>query len=135
MPRMLGETDLRPCSDMRNDLGRCQRPEPAAIGKAPAMCIAIEKTGREEIAGTGCIDHFRDRMSRHDMNLLALDDHAARLRARQGRDLAVMAHRLQRIVEIADLIKPRDRLIVRKQDVDAAADKIEKALAVALDAE
>src|SRR5439155_2785357 len=99
------------------------------------MRIAIEKTGREEIAGAGCIDHLRDRMSRHDMDLLALDDHAARLRPRQGRDLAVMAHRLQRIVEIANLIKPRDLLLVGEQDIDAAADEIEKALPVALDAE
>src|SRR5262249_36933549 len=82
------------------------------------------------IAGSCRIHDFLNRMCLDDMNLIALDDHAARFRARQRRTRTVLARALHRLIEIRDLIERFDLSLIGKEDIDVAANEFKTAFVV-----
>ena len=59
------QRDLRPRADMLDHLGRRKRAEPAGFLETRTTHQAKQETGGEQIAGSGGIDHARDRIGRH----------------------------------------------------------------------
>src|SRR5262249_59207933 len=116
----LGQRYLRTCPDVRDDLGRGHRPEPAAGSEIQPAAQAEEKSGRVQISGTGRVHERLDRMSVDDVDLVASDDHGASRAPREGGDLAVLASVLERGVEIVDLVQRADLSLIGEQDVDVA---------------
>src|SRR3546814_1681398 len=99
------------------------------------MGEAVEETGRVKIAGAVGVDHVDARHRVDDMHLLAAQDHRALFRTGQRRDIDVMAHMLQRLVEVGDLVERFDLGLVGEQDVDVVFGQMLEFVAVAVDAE
>ena len=127
---------FRPRAHVLDHLGRRQRPEPGTIALVGAARQPDQESGREQVAGAGRIDHLVDRLRPHRVVLLARDDQAALLAAGDDGELGVVAHRIDRGVEIRGLVEAVQLALVGEHDVDGAvADQIEKLRAVAIDAE
>ena len=67
-----------------------------------------------------------DRVRVDDVHLVARHDHRALLTPGERRDLAVVLHALQRVVELVDLVERRDLGLVGEQHVDVVLDQLEE---------
>ena len=94
-----------------------------------------QEPGGVEVAGAGGVDDLGDRMRVDDVHLVARHDQRALLAPCERRDLAVVVHALQRVVELSDLVQRRDLDLVREQHVDVVLDELEELVAVPVDAE
>src|SRR5262249_35694980 len=121
----VGQWRLGPGADVGDHLGRRERAEPAARRQVHPAAQSEEKTGRVEVARPGGVDDGVDRMDADDVHVPATDDDRAALAARERRDLAVLAHLLQRGVEIVGLVERADLDLVLEQDVHVPLDPIE----------
>src|SRR5579862_138621 len=79
--REVFELHLGPGAEMRDDLGSTERTELRAMGEILAVGEAVEEAAGEEVAGTGGVDHFRNRRSRHGDAILGGNDNGALLAA------------------------------------------------------
>ena len=106
-------------AEVGDDLGRGQRAEAAAGREVVAVGEAVQEAGRVQVAGARGVDDSRSTGSASmTCTSSRADDDRALLAAGEGRDLAVLADLLERVVEVVDLVERADLVLVREQDVD-----------------
>jgi hypothetical protein len=89
----------RPRADMGNHLGGGERAEPRALRKVVAARKPEQEPRRVEVAGAGRVDQFLDRDRIDRDRLVTLEHDRALFGARHGGKAAILADRLQRVLE------------------------------------
>src|SRR5690606_16459935 len=133
--QQLLERPLRPRADMGDHLGRGKAADPPAIVEVPAVRVAEQEPRGVEVAGPRRVDHPIDGRGVDDVELAVGEHDRALLAARQRRDGALPARRLEGRVEILDLPERAELDLVREQDVDMFADQLAELRPMAADAE
>ena len=110
-------------------------PSLPAVFRSRPLRVRVQEPGGIGIAGAGGI-HDLDTLDRvDDVDLVAIDHDRTLLAARQRRDLAVLAHLLQGVVEVFGLVERQDLAFIGEQDVHVLLGQIEELVAKARHAE
>ena len=76
-------------------------PSRPAGRQVASLRVGVEETGGVRIAGAGRVHDLDALDGVDDVHLVAVDDNRSLLAARQRRDLAVLAHLLQRVSKLS----------------------------------
>ena len=107
---------------------------PLAARPRPRV-MAVEKSRRVEIAGSGRVHHAARPARVDHMHLVPAQDDRALFAARETGDFAMAAHRLERRIEIRGLVERGDLVLVGEEDVDMVRHQLAELAAVTAHAE